>query len=248
LEALVKDHANVPEYRHLLACCYRDAPPRGPRSVDAATDPAVKLLRQLVKDFPKVPDYRYDLAETLARMSMPVRPVRAEQDAAKKQLEEAVSLARGLLDEYPTVPLYAVSLALAHDRLGELLEQTDQPEQSERHYRKAAVLEASLSRQHPEVVAYDLTLSRIQRSLARVLADRKELTEARALLEASADRLDALLKKAPTQRERIRGSLGRTERDLAEVLTRLGEPELAAKARRRAEDLAPDHKGGPPPR
>ena len=240
----MKEHHKVPEYRHLLACCYRDAPPRGPRSNDAGTDPAVKLLRQLVKDFPKVPDYRYELGETLARMSMPGPPLRADQERSLRQLEEAATLSGGLIDDYPNVALYVVSHALVHDRLGELLEQMDQGEEAERHYRKAIGLEATLSRQHPEVAIFDLTLARIQRSLARVLTDKKDFKEARTLLEASADRLEAMVKKAP-QPDRVRVSLGRTERDLADVLTQLGERDLAAKAQRRADELGPERKAGP---
>jgi tetratricopeptide (TPR) repeat protein len=137
-----------------------------------------------------------------------------------------------------------VSHALVHDRLGELLEQMDQGEEAERHYRKAIGVEATLSRQHPEVAIFDLALARIKRSLARVLRDRKDYTEARTILETSADRLEAMLKKAP-QPDRVRVSLGRTERDLADVLTRLGERDLAAKALRRADELGPERKPGP---
>jgi serine/threonine protein kinase len=82
LQDLIKEHPSVPEYRHLLACCYRDAPPIrrfggppafGPRqgtggdSLSANFDRAIELLRKLVEEFPKIPDYRYDLGETLAR-------------------------------------------------------------------------------------------------------------------------------------------------------------------------------------
>ena len=243
LEGLVKDHQKVPEYRHLLACCYRDAP-RGPRPMDGSADPAVKLLRQLVKDFPKVPDYRYDLCEALARKSAPVRPVRSEQEAAQQQLEEAAKLAAALVDDYPNVPLYAISRALVHHRLGELFEQMEQRTESERHYRKGVTLQAALVRQHPQVIAYDLTLARIQGSLARLLTDQGNNKEARTLLEASANRLEAILKKTPRPGTAA-VVLGRTERDLAAVLTKLGERELADRARKRAEELGPDRKGGP---
>ena len=63
LENLRKDFPAVPEYRHLLAVCYREGPPpsrgRGPRD-GPPPDQGVEMLRQLVKDFPKVPDYRLD--------------------------------------------------------------------------------------------------------------------------------------------------------------------------------------------
>ncbi len=247
LEGLVKDHPTVPEYRHLLACCYRDAPPsRGPQSIDLSNDPAVKLLRQLVKDFPKVPDYQYDLAESLARRSVPGRAGRPDQEKAREQLEEAAGLSAALMDVYPNVPLYAASRALIHDRLGEVLEQLEQPESAETHYRKAVKLQTGLVHQHPEVVAYDLTLSRLQRSLAHLLTPRGavKLKEARTILEGSAERLEALLKKAPTFGA-VRFSLSRTDCDLADVLTRLGERDLASKAQRRADELGPERRGGP---
>ena len=82
-------------------------------------------------------------------------------------------------------------------------------------------------------------------SLARLVAYRKDFKEARVLLEASAGRLEAVLKKTP-KLGAVRFSLCRTERDLAEVLQRLGELDLAAKAVQRAEELGPDRRGGPP--
>ena len=91
-----------------------------------------------------------------------------------RQLEEAATLSGELMDDYPNVPLYVASRALIHDRLGEVLEQMEQRDEAERHYHKAVKLQTALVRQHPEVIAYDLTLSRIQRSLARLLSDRKD--------------------------------------------------------------------------
>src|SRR5262249_14720224 len=58
LEQLVREFPAVPEYRHLLACCYRDMPagPFGERlQAKANADRAIELLRQLVKGFPGVP-------------------------------------------------------------------------------------------------------------------------------------------------------------------------------------------------
>ena len=246
LEGLVKEHGKVPEYRHLLACCYRDAPPRGPRSLDPKDDPAVKLLRQLVDDFPKVPDYRYDLAETLARKCVPGRPGKGEQDQIRDLLTEAAKLSGELVEKYPNVPLYVVSLALIHDRFGLLTMQSDQLDEAERHCRKAVHLQTTLVRQHPEVLAYDLTQSRLQRLLARVLKDQKgmKLIEARKMLEASTDHLEMLLNKSPQQLA-VRLSLARTERDLAEVLKELGEKDLAAKMLQKANEHEPERKGGP---
>src|SRR5262249_48598225 len=106
LEQLVRGFPTVPEYRHLLACCYRDIPPdpvgRGQRRTRSNTGRAEDLLRQLVADFPKVPDYRFDLCETLIR-SAPLDQLRSGESAnkARERLEEAVSLSADLVAHYP---------------------------------------------------------------------------------------------------------------------------------------------------
>src|SRR5262249_43162523 len=94
LEELVREYPAVPEYRHLLACCYRDLPPdppgRGQPKGKSNTERAMDLLRELVKDFPRVPDYRFDLCETLARPGPPER-FREVSDARRQEwLEEAL--------------------------------------------------------------------------------------------------------------------------------------------------------------
>jgi tetratricopeptide (TPR) repeat protein len=248
LEELVKDHRAVPEYRHLLACCYRDGPPKRPSRggpADAAPDQAVELLRQLVKEFPRVPDYRYDLCETLARVGFPGGPLPPDEvPTGRVRLEEAVALSRGLVQEYPNVPLYAAAHASVHDRLGVLLHQTKQLDDAEKTLRKAVTLQTALVRQHPEVVAYDFSLALMQASLARVLADRDNLKEAKALLEVSTDRLGTMLTRDPRLGS-ARLSLGRALRDFAGVLGKLGEAERAAVALRTAESLGPERGPGP---
>jgi tetratricopeptide (TPR) repeat protein len=249
LKVLVKEYPSVPEYRHLLACSYRDGPPdRPPPGAPpgvTGTQLAVETLRQLVKDFPKVPDYRYDLCETLARSAFFGRAVPpAALPAARRQLEEAATLARGLVREYPNVPLYAQSNALVQERLGALLGQSGDRGGAETALRRAVALQSALVRRYPEVAAYDLTLARAKASLARTLAEGGKWQEARALLEEATGRAGALLAK-DQRLSSARPFLGRGLRDLAEVLTRLGEHDEAARARRRADDFGPERGRGP---
>src|SRR5262249_51077784 len=106
LEGLVKEYSSVPEYYHLLACCYRDAPPDrlrgGPQGEAANAQRAIDILRQLVRRFPRVPDYRYDLCETLGRVAFAGRPLPPElAQSAETMLKEAVDLSIALTAEYP---------------------------------------------------------------------------------------------------------------------------------------------------
>jgi tetratricopeptide (TPR) repeat protein len=248
LEGLVKEHPAVPEYRHLLACCYRDAPPPGPGGRGGPPpgpgnpDRALDLLRQLVKEFPKVPDYRYELCETLVRACVPGPPgMRGTTSEPKQLLEEAIKLSGDLVAEYPNVPQYAASRAQVHDRLGVLLHEMKQLEEAEGVLRKGVGIQAELVKQHGEVTAYNFSLALMQASLARVLSDRGKLSEARTLLEASAKRLESLLTK-DEKMGFLRMFIDHRYRELAQVLTKLGEKDLAAEAQKKAEAF------GPPPR
>jgi serine/threonine protein kinase len=249
LEPLVKQHPTVPEYRHLLACCCRDQPPdrvvEGPVPMGAHAQRAIDILRKLVKDFPKAPDYRYDLCETLTRVSFPGLPgAPVPPAAAKKLLDQALTLAAGLVAESPNVPPYRAVDARVHEKLGMVLQRMNQTGDAEKEFRRAVGRQAGLVKRHPEVPAYGYGLARMEASLAQLLSDRGRWADARAMLEASAGRLEALVKENPQPRF-PRQLLGRDYRDLAAVLARLGDTELAAAARRKAEALGPDRVPGP---
>src|SRR5262249_11821368 len=155
LDPLTKEHPSVPEYKHLLACCYRDAPPDRPTRGQGSSGPdrAVEVLRQLVKESPRVPDYQFDLCETLRRPAPPGRPGNPEaKDEAR--LEEAISRSAELVKQYPNVPQYAAARAQYHDRLGMALAQARNFAEAETVHRKAVSLQAGLVKQYPDVMVY----------------------------------------------------------------------------------------------
>jgi eukaryotic-like serine/threonine-protein kinase len=242
LEDLTREHPKVPEYRHLLACCYRDAPPGrfspGPPA-EGKPDRAIELLRDLVREYPRVPDYRFDLCETLRRPMRPFGP----GSMSKGRIREAVEIADGLVAQYPNVPLYAAAQAQSHDLLGfALFAERDLPAAVEAH-RTAVKLQSELAKQYPDVTAYQFWLSLMERSLARVLAERDDLKEARTRLESAIARLELLRQNDPRSGS-TRFWLGEMYRELAGVLRRGGEIILAAQAVRKADEFGPDS-GGP---
>jgi len=279
LRDLMKEHPSVPEYRHLLACCYRDAPPNrgpggppgfGPRQGPGGDSPganlarAIALLRQLVKDFPKVPDYRYDLGETLARPVMwragserspsdrsPGRPNSPDSFLnSQKRLEEALGISTALSAEYPSMPQYAASQAQVHDKLGLIFERMQKLDKAEPERRRAVALQLDLVKKHPDVIAYNYSLAVMESSLARLLGEREKWKESRPLLEDSTTRLEALLQNSrklvdPLGLGFMRMTLNRSYRVLSEVLTHLGESDLAAAAKRKAETYGPRRGLGP---
>jgi tetratricopeptide (TPR) repeat protein/tRNA A-37 threonylcarbamoyl transferase component Bud32 len=248
LERLVEEFPKVPEYRHLLACCYRDVPPerlgRG-KPERSKADRAVQLLRRLVKDFPKVPDYRLDLCEALARPGPPPRHEERDTRTEKQQrLEEAVTLSEQLVLQYPSVPDYAAAHARYLDGLGIALYEAKALSQAEVVHRKAVDGQNKLVKQYPEVIAYRFWLGLMERSLGRVLGERGQMTEARTLLESATNRVEALWQK-DSRLGGARPFLGMAYRDLARVYTRIGEAALAAAALRKAEEFGPDRGPGP---
>jgi tetratricopeptide (TPR) repeat protein/tRNA A-37 threonylcarbamoyl transferase component Bud32 len=245
LEELKEQHPNVPEYRHLLACCYRDAPPefrgRGPLEPFPQLDQAIELLRQLSRDFPRSPDYRFDLCETLARSAGPVGPspgFTRPQPKIAERLTEAVTLSEELAAQYPGVPQYAAARAQYLDRLGIMHFNNRQFAPAETTGRHALAIQTQLVARYPDVLPYRLWLSLMECSLGRALREQGQLTEARAQVDSALQRLEELRNKDP-RLGALRPILGMAYRELAQVQERAGEKEAAAESQRKAEAFGP---------
>jgi serine/threonine protein kinase len=239
LERLVQEYPSVPEYRHLLACCYRESPPdRGDKA-----DRATALLRKLVEDFPRVPDYRLDLCETLAHVGPPPRSRESGGEVSReRRQEEAVALSKPLIEQYPNVPAYTAAHARFLDQLGLARFHAGKFSESAELHRKAIAFQSKLVKQYPDVAAYTFWLGLMERSLGAALGKRGQLNDARTLIESGVRRVEGLWKKDQSLRG-ARPFLGRAYRDLARVLTRAGEKEKAAQALRKAEEFGSE--GGP---
>ena len=244
LERLVDEHPTVPEYRHLLACCYRDIPATpnepGPPPGKRHPDRALEMLRQLVSEFPLVPDYRLDVCETLARLALSPREDAAPGDVKNKHLLiEAITTSVELVAKYPDVPAYTAAHARFLDQLGIRFFEAKNYEEAERLHRNALGFQSKLVQQYPEIVAYNLSLGFMERSLGRLLAERGVLDEARDRLQTAIDRVETIWKKDP-RLVGLRPFLGLAYRDLARVHTSAGREELAIEARRKSEEFVRD--------
>jgi eukaryotic-like serine/threonine-protein kinase len=260
LEPLVEEFPTVPEYRHLLACCYRDIPGErgepGRPPQGANVDKAVELLRKLVADFPRVPDYLFDLCETLGRPNFPGRFRESDSgDKSNDRMREAISLSRELVDKYPNVPAYSFAHARYLNDLGIAGYRGGQYAEAEKLHRKALIIQSRMVRQYPDLPAYAVGLSMIEHSLGRDLAELGNRKEARTRLESAAARLEIVRKTDPSIGW-ARSLLGMIYRDLARILSLDGETELAAVTLRKSEEFAnefgrgpfgpPNRHGGPP--
>jgi eukaryotic-like serine/threonine-protein kinase len=232
LEGLSSEHPLNPDYRHLLACCYRELPQARPESAlqspFGSTDKAIEILRKLVDDFPNVPDYRYDLSKTYAKIDFHDPTFNARSyPAAENRLRQALSISEKLIAEHPNVPDYAAAEVQILYTLSEVLRHTRRPEDVETTLRSALTLQASLVEQFPKAAPYQSWKAIIQDSLAKMLANRGQTREARSLLESAVEALEAVLQNNP-QAGYIHDVLGRCYQNYAEVLTQMGEEQQAA--------------------
>jgi eukaryotic-like serine/threonine-protein kinase len=241
LARLSEEFPAVPEYRHLLACCYRDLPPVWePQSTRPGPDRAVELLRKLMADYPRIPDYRHDLCETLGRGGPDMKKGGTSAD---RQLREAIDLSTELVALYPNVPEYTAAHARYLDRLGMSLQKQGKPADAEPLNRKAVALQTKLVTQYPGVLVHTLWLGLMERSLGQTLSDLKQFKEARTMLEGCINRVEPLWKK-DRKLDGLRPFLSMAYGNLAQLNDRTEEPIMAAAARAKAAEL--QSKKGPP--
>lgn len=247
LESLATEHPSVPDYRHLLACCYRDLPPVGPEStgqpVLAPQSKAIELLRKLVDDFPEVTDYRHDLAKAYARVDPRDPQFSGDRYAiAEERLRQALGIWERLVAAHPNMPDYAASQVQALYTLSEVLRRLRRPDDAETTLWKALDRQSSLVDQFPKVNPYKAWRAILQESLAKLLAERGRTTEARALLKSAVAALNQLLNSEP-QAAYVHNLLGKCYKNLADILSQMGEEQEAAEMLRRGRE----HQAGQSP-
>ncbi len=239
LEDLTRDYPDIPVYRHLLALCYRELASglwlqHSQTSIESAQK-AIDLLQDLVAEYPQVPDYRYELSETYAIWD--VRgPVFPEDKAPllEQHLTEARKLSDELAGEFPNVPDYLVSQAHIYHKLAFVYQRTGRPKETDEHFQKALDIQNSLVQRYSDVSFHRVWQIKFQVSYADFLYKRGDKDRARELLEESVQDHKALIQEDPQYRFlhfELRMSYGL----LSKIYRDLGEPELAAEAKRQFE-------------
>jgi tetratricopeptide (TPR) repeat protein len=243
-EQLVAAHPAMPDYRHLLARCYRNASfqrfgRRADKSQETANK-AIEILQDLVKEYPNVPDFRYDLSETYAMQNVR-RPLssktanRSTERQSREMLEKALKISEDLVAEHPNIPNYAVSQVFIRLGMADLLKESDRTV-AETNLEKALELQSALATRYPRTFSYQFGLALIYKSLADLLEQRNDLPKARSMMQASLSAFEKLLKDDP-KAPPLEGMLADDYQHLAELLDRMGEKQAAKDALRRAEDL-----------
>ena len=244
MEELVAAYPAVPDYRQLLAHCYREASytrfGRGTETPPETMNKAIEILQKLVREYPNVPDFRFDLSEAYAAQnfrrgifSKPTDTPTAEQ--SREMLEKALAISEELVAEHPNIPDYAVSQVFIRMGLADLLKESDRGA-AEANLRKARDMQAALVRRYPKTFSYQFGLALIDKSLAGLLEQSDRLREASSTWQASISAFEDLLKNDP-KAPPLRGMVAGDCKHLADLLDRLGDKQAAEDARRHAEEL-----------
>ncbi len=259
LTALSAEFPAAPEYRHLLACCYREIS-RFARDEEGESPlgRAIELLEKLVAEAPDVPDYRYDLCETCAMMTPRKFGTLMRGDAAvaaqvEPRLRKALALSDTLVAEFPTVPDYAASNVGIRFSLASVCGATARREESVTLLRAALATQTALARDYPEISSYRMGVDMFRMMLVRALRGLgrpADLQEARDMLVASAAEFEAkIASDTAPERSFLKRPLAEVYMELANVYSALGDEEKAVEARAKLQALGPFDwrgRGGPP--
>lgn len=241
LTQLRREQPQKPEYRYLLALCYREHPPQDGFQ---GTEKAIALLEELQKEFPLVTDYRFELSQTLANIDVrDARRVVEKQADVLKQLDRGLKISEELTRENPQVPEYAAAQAELLLRIGTVnahaatradsAKRTAFLQEAEANFRKAVATQAVLVERYPAVLSQLVWLGRMQQQLARTLSELGQSVAARSQIEASIRSLEQSLEQHP-QYDVLNMSLAENHQVLAEIQQKLGQNLAAKKARERA--------------
>jgi tetratricopeptide (TPR) repeat protein len=190
LTRLVELHPEMPDYRHLLALCYRELSrpeTAAPKNGDTGgTDRAIELLEGLVAEHPEAAQYRFDLAETLATgMAAPHSIDDKHIVEVEAPLQQAKEIAEALVAEHPNMPTYALLLAQTHHRLADVLWRQDKIGPAEQSLRRAVALQTGLAEQFPEVLSYRVAAALYRSALGRFLLRDYRPSEAAEYIQAA---------------------------------------------------------------
>ncbi|GJM26977.1 MAG: hypothetical protein DHS20C16_33920 [Phycisphaerae bacterium] len=241
LTALSAEYPDVPDYRHLLALCYRDLPPPLPWSedgqpsrLDAMTE-AIAILRQLLEDFPDVPKYRFDLSETYSMAADPeLCPGPDPHKIEEQRLRDALKISKQLAAEHANIAEYIVAQVHIRLRFAGFMRRMDQLEEAREHLREARALQFALAQRFPDTPNHQVSLAAIEGMQARLMRRSGNMNEELSHIEKAVDILNQLPEdwEHPPYVRHVRAA---TYRALADAQRLLGNDTAAAEATRQAE-------------
>ncbi len=253
LERLARENPDAPDYRFLLALCYRPPaflPTTGWQS-ESASDRrrAIRILEQLKSEYPGVADYRYELTATYAWVPVGLFPWQGRSPvppAVERNLLKALDESEWLVEHNPTIPHYACCRALILAKLGMACWNGGRPAEAKAYFQKAFDVQRGAVARSPDLPAHNrvvmefmrLRLGQIGRERAAAAEDLDALADAGRLLQTSTENLAELTAGPEAVDDRLAAtSLQVGYAALGRVLEELGESEEARQAAKRGAAL-----------
>jgi len=248
LEQLTQENPNAPDYRFLLALCYRPSgflpTPAWSSTSAQGRQRAIEILEELKSHYPGVADYRYELTATYAWIPVGLFPWQqrsAVPPAAEQSLRKALDESEWLVDHNPTIPHYACSRALILAKLGTVRWKTGHLQEAEDSFRKALETQSTVIEEFPDLPSHNRVLLEFLRlRLGQVCYERsagvhdlKAVGVSRDLLNTSIENLTELTRQPELAGDRLAWScLPVAYRALSRVLAQIGESEKAEQAKK----------------
>ncbi len=241
LEELNLNDLAHPEYRFLLALCFRE---KAELEGEDNEQQSIYVLEKLCEQFPQVPEYRYELGVTLAEVPM--------NNMGKSNVEESIRRLRASLQQlnsltqsHPNIPRYVEACAHTHHKLGTVLRKFgDEPNstraasmaEAERHLRVAVRLQQSQCNQFPESISEKTWLARMRDNLAQCLLEGNQPMAALSMIDDSIAESSATATGDGDRVPVIHVLIGQ-HNTRADILDELGRNDDARASRREANDL-----------
>jgi tetratricopeptide (TPR) repeat protein len=177
LEDLTRENPQPPDYRFLLALCYRPTgigPEATRTSAASPQQQAIAILEELTKQYPAIADYRYELTATYAWVHVGLFPWQGSTvvtPRVERNLRKALKESRWLVAHHPTIPDYARSETLIVAKLGTVYWRTGRLAEAKESFASALQSQSALVAKFPDLSPHSRVLLEFVRlRLAQVLA------------------------------------------------------------------------------
>ena len=202
LEELARENPDAPDFRFLLALCYRPSEidpdlRSGSRNEDGRLR-AIRTLDQLRFQYPNVADYRYELAATYAAVRVGLFPWARSSSVpadAERSLLKALAESEWLVTHNPSIPLYSETRTLILAKLATVCWQRRRLADAEKYFQEALDTQDAAILQAPDISVHNRVLLEFVRlQLARVIKERNHTRHDPAALGRARDLLSKCVK------------------------------------------------------
>ena len=177
LNQVADQQAEAPEYRFLLAKCYRALVRENRENVSDPEGQTIRLLESLVHQFPDTPDYRYELADAHAHSAFRLmiygrsQPDQDRLEKSEQRLRIALEVASDIDESHPNILKYVTFKVRLYLTLAEIQIRLDEKELARRNLDAAIARQQRVIQSQPEAHWHRIWQARMQTQLVQLLVE-----------------------------------------------------------------------------